>query len=181
MTEFSELPAPSQEKSGESNETREREHTSIFHWLRDRGLLIYMTAALSAATPFKHERLEAADVPPRASWTEGIETLRSGALSDKVETQGTFYIDNQSHRGKWIFGKEGKQTQVEHDTKDIEKAVETEVSKAPTQSVTVCSLHTHTLSNGEFYAVSPKSNRAMSVKENTAYRSLHQASSSVAI
>src|SRR5207248_6011501 len=39
-------PAPPQEKSGESVATRERERTSIFRWLRDRGLLIYMTAAL---------------------------------------------------------------------------------------------------------------------------------------
>jgi hypothetical protein len=58
------FPYPSpQEKSGESEATREGERTSIFRWLRDRGLLIYMTAALSVATPFKHERLEAAEIP----------------------------------------------------------------------------------------------------------------------
>lgn len=146
MAEFGELPAPPQEKLGESNATRERERTSIFRWLRDRGLLIYMTAALSAATPFKHERIEAAEIPPGATWMEGIQTLRNGVFSDKVETQGTFYIDNQTHRGKWIFGKEGIPTRVEIKTTDVADAVEAELSGVPTQSITICGLHTHPLS-----------------------------------
>src|SRR5438309_1577016 len=90
------------EKARESEATGERERSSIFRWLKDRGLLIYLTAALSTAAPLKHERLEAAEIPPGATWMEGIQTLRNGILSDKVETQGTFYIDNQTCRGKWI-------------------------------------------------------------------------------
>jgi hypothetical protein len=149
MTAFSELPAPPQEKSGESKAIPERERTSIFRWLKERGLLIYMTAALSAAMPFKHERLEAADIPPGATWMEGIQTLQNGVLSDKVETLGTFYIDNQTHRGKWVLGKEGERTQVKYAIKDIKKAIESELSATPTQSFTICELHTHPLSAGE--------------------------------
>jgi hypothetical protein len=80
---------------------------------------------------------------------EGIQTLRKGVLYDKVETQGTFYIDNQTHRGKWIFGKEGTLTSVERGTTDVAAAVEAELSMIPTQSFTVCPLHTHPLSAGE--------------------------------
>jgi hypothetical protein len=149
MTAFSELPAPPQKKPGEAEAAREQERTSTFRWLRDRMVLIYMTAALSAATPFKHERMEAAEIPPGATWMEGIETLRKGILSDKIETQGTFYIDNQTHRGKWIFGKEGELNRVEFTVKDIEKAVEAKLSAEPTQSITICGLHTHPLSAGE--------------------------------
>jgi hypothetical protein len=149
VTESGVFPAQPVEKSRESGATRERERTSLFRWLRDRGLLIYMTAALSAAAPFKHERMEAAEIPPGANWMEGIETLHKGVLSDKVETQGTFYINNQTHREKWIFGKEGDHRQVEYATKDIEKAVDVELSETPTHSVTICSLHTHLLSIGE--------------------------------
>ncbi len=149
MTEFGELPAPPRKKSGEVESAQEQERTSIFRWLRDRGLLIYMTAALSVATPFKHERLEAADIPRRATWMEGIQTLRKGVLYDQVETQGTFYIDNQTHRGKWIFGKGGTPMRVEVKTTDVADAVEAEFSAAPTQSITVCGLHNHPLSDGE--------------------------------
>jgi hypothetical protein len=94
VTELGEIPARPVEKPQDSEATREPERSSVFRWLRDRGLLIYMTAALSAATPFKHERIEAAEIPRGATWMEGIQTLREGILSDKVETQGTFYIDN---------------------------------------------------------------------------------------
>jgi hypothetical protein len=149
VTELGEIPARPVEKFRASEATREPDRTSIFRWLRDRGLLIYITAALSAATPFKHERMEAAEIPPGATWMEGVETLRNGVFSDKVETQGTFYIENQTHRGKWIFGKEGELASVPYIGTDIEGPVERELSSHPTQDITVCGLHTHPLRAGE--------------------------------
>jgi hypothetical protein len=108
-----------------------------------------MTAALSAATPFEHERLEAAEIPPGSTWIEGIQTFHKGVLSDKAETMGVYYFDNQTRRGNWVFRKEGERTQVEAKTKDIEKVVEVELLTFPTQSITICGLHTHPVSAGE--------------------------------
>jgi hypothetical protein len=149
VTELGAIPAQPVEKSRGSEAPGEPDQTSIFRWLRDRGLLIYMTAALAAATPFKHERIEAAEIPPGATWMEGIQTLRNGVLYDQVETQGIFYIDNQAHRGKWIFGKEGGTTGVPYVGTDIEGTVERELAANPAHDVTVCTLHTHPLSAGE--------------------------------
>jgi hypothetical protein len=149
MTEAGDIPAPPQEKSEVPKATWENDKTSVFQWLRDRGLLIYMTAALSTTTPFKHERIEAAEIPSGATWTQGIEKLHNGVMFDNVETHATFYLDNQDNRGKWIFGKEGALQQVSHTTTDIKEAIDREILLEPTKSATVCEVHTHPLSAGE--------------------------------
>jgi hypothetical protein len=134
---------PPQEKTGANEPTGEHQRTSPVRWLRDRKLLFSLTAALSAATPLQHERLVAAEIPLGSTWVEGIRTLHKGVLSDKIETQGTFYIDNQTHRGKWIAGKEGTRTTVEYPIEDIKEAVGRELSAQPTQAITVCWMHNH--------------------------------------
>lgn len=112
--------------------------------------MIYMAATLAAGTPFKHERLEAAEIPETASWSEGIKILENGALSDAVETSATLYIDDKAKREKWIFGKEGEVDEVKYKTTDIVAGVERELTTHPSQSIALCKLHTHTLSGGEY-------------------------------
>lgn len=143
----------------ESFESVELERTSIFHWLRERGFMIYMAATLSSGIPFKHERLEAAEIPPTATWSEGIKVLENGTLNDEVETAATFYIDNQTKRKKWISSKEGEATVVVTKPIDLAKDIKNEIEFHPTQSITLCDLHTHPLRAGEFENIISKEKR----------------------
>jgi hypothetical protein len=138
---------PPQEDTGTNTRTRANDRTSLVRWLTKRKLALFATAALSAtAMTFQHERLAAAEIQPASTWIEGIQKLHNGVLSDAAETLGIFYIDNQTHREKWIAGKEGKREGVEITHSEVEKAVESELAVAPTQSITLCGLHTHPIS-----------------------------------
>jgi len=90
MTESSELPLPQQPRESEAV----RERPSIFQRLRDNAYLVYLASTLALLPgSFKHERIEAAEIPPDATWSDGVKTLRNEALSEKGEKAGVFYTD----------------------------------------------------------------------------------------
>ncbi len=142
--ESGEAPIP-QQKTEEAEVSQQQERRSVFRWLRNRGLLIYMTAALAAVAPFKHERMEAAEIPPNATWSEGIDVLHKGALSDRYESYGLFDIDNQDKRSTWIIRKEGKFDYVDIGPETIAVTAEREIAGKYESSVTLCDIHNHIL------------------------------------
>ncbi len=131
------------------------ERPAIFRWFRDRGLPIYLTAALSVVAPFKTERLEAAEISPNATWIDGVETLHRESLNNVNESYGLFLKDNDTGRTKWIIGKEGKPTFVDIEPRGITKPVELEIAGHDASSITLCDIHTHPLSN-TYYGQSDK-------------------------
>jgi len=60
-----------------------------------------------------------------------------------VKDRKSQYIDNQTNRGKWIFGQAGISKRVEFSARDVARAVKDELSVAPTKSSTICVLHNH--------------------------------------